>query len=143
MLARNTDTQRENSMTDYNKELISFLDKSPTAFHAVANIKARLETEGYTELAESAKWELSEGGKYFVVRNDSSIIAFRTPIFDFTGFMISAAHSDSPAFKVKENPEIVENGYVRLNVEGYGGMLMAPWLDRPLSVAGRVIVKKW
>ena len=141
MLARNTDTQRENSMTDYNKELISFLDKSPTAFHAVANIKARLEAEGYTELAESAKWELSEGGKYFVVRNDSSIIAFRTPIFDFTGFMISAAHSDSPAFKVKENPEIVENGYVKLNVEGYGGMLMAPWLDRPLSVAGRIIVK--
>mgnify|MGYP003089217153 FL=1 len=116
MLARNTDTQRENSMTDYNKELISFLDKSSTAFHAVANIKARLEAEGYTELAAPAKWELSEGGKYFVVRNDSSIIAFRTPIFDFTGFMISAAHSDSPAFKVKENPEIVENGYVKLNV---------------------------
>ena len=128
-------------MIDYNKELISFLDKSPTAFHAVANIKARLEAEGYTELAESAKWELSEGGKYFVARNDSSIIAFRTPSFDFTGFMISAAHSDSPAFKVKENPEIVENGYVKLNVEGYGGMLMAPWLDRPLSVAGRIIVK--
>ena len=128
-------------MTDYNKELISFLDKSPTAFHAVANIKMRLEAEGYTELAESAKWELSEGGKYFVVRNDSSIIAFRTPSFDFTGFMISAAHSDSPAFKVKENPEIVENGYVKLNVEGYGGMLMSPWLDRPLSVAGRIIVK--
>ena len=128
-------------MTDYNKELISFLDKSPTAFHAIANIKTRLEAEGYTELVESAKWELSEGGKYFVVRNDSSIIAFRTPIFDFTGFMISAAHSDSPAFKVKENPEIVENGYVKLNVEGYGGMLMAPWLDRPLSVAGRIIVK--
>ena len=128
-------------MTDYNKELISFLDKSPTAFHAVVNIKARLETEGYTELAESAKWELSESGKYFVVRNDSSIIAFRTPSFDFTGFMISAAHSDSPAFKVKENPEIIENGYVKLNVEGYGGMLMSPWLDRPLSVAGRIIVK--
>ena len=128
-------------MTDYNKELISFLDKSPTAFHVVANIKARLEAEGYTELVESAKWELSEGRKYFVVRNDSSIIAFRIPRFDFTGFMISAAHSDSPAFKVKENPEIVENGYVKINVEGCGGMLMAPWLDRPLSVAGRVIVK--
>lgn len=128
-------------MTDYNKELISFLDRSPTAFHAVANIKARLEAEGYTELVEPAKWELSEGGKYFVTRNDSSIIAFRVPRFNFAGFMISAAHSDSPAFKVKENPEIVENGYVKLNVEGYGGMLMAPWLDRPLSVAGRIIVK--
>ncbi|WP_314923577.1 M18 family aminopeptidase [Mogibacterium diversum] len=128
-------------MTDYNKELISFLDKSPTAFHAVASIKKKLVANGYSELAESEKWELTEGGKYFVTRNDSSIIAFRVPSFNFAGFMISAAHSDSPAFKVKENPEIVENGYVKLNVEGYGGMLMAPWLDRPLSVAGRVIVK--
>ena len=122
-------------MTDYNKELISFLDKSPTAFHAVSIIKKKLVASGYFELVESEKWELTEGGKYFVTRNDSSIIAFRVPRFNFTGFMISAAHSDSPAFKVKENPEIVENGYVKLNVEGYGGMLMAPWLDRPLSVA--------
>ena len=128
-------------MTDYNKGLISFLDESPTAFHAVASIKKKLVANGYSELAESEKWELTEGGKYFVTRNDSSIIAFRVPSFNFAGFMISAAHSDSPAFKVKENPEIVENGYVKLNVEGYGGMLMAPWLDRPLSVAGRVIVK--
>ena len=128
-------------MTDYNKELMSFLDKSPTAFHAISSIKKKLVASGYSELAESEKWELTEGGKYFVTRNDSSIIAFRVPRFNFTGFMISAAHSDSPAFKVKENPEIIENGYVMLNVEGYGGMLMAPWLDRPLSVAGRIIVK--
>ena len=128
-------------MTDYNKELMSFLDKSPTAFHAISSIKKKLIASGYSELAESEKWELTEGGKYFVTRNDSSIIAFRVPRFNFTGFMISAAHSDSPAFKVKENPEIIENGYVKLNVEGYGGMLMAPWLDRPLSVAGRIIVK--
>ena len=128
-------------MTDYNKEFISFLDESPTAFHAISSIKKKLVASGYSELAESEKWELTEGGKYFVTRNDSSIIAFRVPRFNFTGFMISAAHSDSPAFKVKENPEIVENGYVKINVEGYGGMLMAPWLDRPLSVAGRVIVK--
>lgn len=128
-------------MTDYNKGLISFLDESPTAFHAISSIKKKLVASGYSELAESEKWELTEGGKYFVTRNDSSIIAFRVPRFNFTGFMISAAHSDSPVFKVKENPEIVENGYVKLNVEGYGGMLMAPWLDRPLSVAGRIIVK--
>lgn len=128
-------------MTNYNKGLMSFLDESPTAFHAVASIKKKLVANGYSELAESEKWELTECGKYFVTRNDSSIIAFRVPRFNFTGFMISAAHSDSPAFKVKENPEIVENGYVKLNVEGYGGMLMAPWLDRPLSVAGRIIVK--
>ncbi len=128
-------------MTDYNKGLISFLDESPTAFHAVSSIKKKLVASGYFELVESEKWELTEGGKYFVTRNDSSIIAFRVPSFNFIGFMIGAAHSDSPAFKVKANPEIVENGYVKLNVEGYGGMLMAPWLDRPLSVAGRVIVK--
>ena len=128
-------------MTDYNKGLISFLDKSPTAFHAVSSIKKKLVASGYFELVESEKWELTEGGKYFVTRNDSSIIAFRVPSFNFIGFMIGAAHSDSPAFKVKENPEIVEDGYVKLNVEGYGGMLMAPWLDRPLSVAGRIIVK--
>ena len=128
-------------MTDYNKGLISFLDKSPTAFHAVSSIKKKLVASGYFELVESEKWELTEGGKYFVTRNDSSIIAFRVPSFNFIGFMIGAAHSDSPAFKVKENPEIIENGYVKLNVEGYGGMLMAPWLDRPLSVAGRIIVK--
>lgn len=128
-------------MTDYNKELMSFLDKSPTAFHAISSIKKKLVASGYSELVESEKWELTEGGKYFVTRNDSSIIAFRVPSSNFAGFMIGAAHSDSPAFKVKENPEIVENGYVKLNVEGYGGMLMAPWLDRPLSVAGRVIVK--
>lgn len=128
-------------MTDYNKELMSFLDKSPTAFHAISSIKKKLVASGYSELTESEKWELTEGGKYFVTRNDSSIIAFRVPSFNFIGFMIGAAHSDSPAFKVKENPEIVENGYVKINVEGYGGMLMAPWLDRPLSVAGRIIVK--
>ncbi|ASS38413.1 M18 family aminopeptidase [Mogibacterium pumilum] len=128
-------------MTDYNKGLMSFLDESPTAFHAVASIKKKLVANGYSELAESEKWDLTEGGRYFVTRNDSSIIAFSVPHFNFTGFMISAAHSDSPAFKVKENPEIVENGYVKLNIEGYRGMLMASWLDRPLSVAGRVIVK--
>lgn len=128
-------------MIDYNKGLISFLDESPTAFHAISSIKKKLVASGYSELAESEKWELTEGGKYFVTRNDSSIIAFRVPHFNFTGFMIGSVHSDSPAFKVKENPEIVENGYVKINVEGYGGMLMAPWLDRPLSVAGRVIVK--
>ena len=128
-------------MIDYNKGLISFLDESPTAFHVIASIKKKLVVSGYSELAESEKWGLTEGGKYFVTRNDSSIIAFRVPRFNFTGFMIGSAHSDSPAFKVKENPEIVENGYVKINVEGYGGMLMAPWFDRPLSVAGRVIVK--
>ena len=85
-----------------------------------------------------------QGGKYYVTRNDSSLIAFIMPKEqDFENFQIAAAHSDSPAFKIKENPEMTEdNHYVSLNVEKYGGMLMAPWFDRPLSVAGRVIVKE-
>lgn len=125
-----------------NEELINFLNASPTAFHAVAYVRNRLKKNGYEELGEGNNWKLKENAKYFVVRNESAVIAFRTVKKEFKGFMIGASHSDSPAFKVKENPEIVANGYVKLNVEGYGGMLMGPWLDRPLSVAGRVIVQQ-
>lgn len=125
-----------------NEELLNFLNASPTAFHAVAYIRSLLKKNGYEELSEGNSWKLKENAKYFVVRNESAVIAFRTVKKDFKGFMIGASHSDSPAFKVKENPEIVANGYVKLNVEGYGGMLMSPWLDRPLSVAGRVIVQQ-
>ncbi len=125
-----------------NQELLTFLDHAPTAFHAVAQVRDVLKENGYEEIVEGNDWKLKNNAKYFVVRNESSIIAFRTAKKNFNGFMIGASHSDSPAFKVKENPEIVANGYVKLNVEGYGGMLMSPWLDRPLSVAGRVIVQK-
>lgn len=122
-------------------ELLDFLWKSPTAFHVIANVRQLLTAEGYTELSEQETWKLEEGGRYFTVRNESSIIAFRIPSFDYQGFMIAASHSDSPSFKIKANPEMKASGvYVRLNVEKYGGMLMAPWFDRPLSVAGRVIV---
>ena len=123
------------------EELLAFLEASPTCFHAVDNIRGILMENGYTELREAAGWELQEGGKYFTVRNGSSLIAFQIPTKQYTGFMIGASHCDSPAFKIKENPEIVSGGYTRLNVEGYGGMLCGPWFDRPLSIAGRIVVR--
>ena len=93
-------------------------------------------------MRENEKWRIQRGGRYFVVRNGSALIAFTVPEQDFPGMRIMASHSDSPSFKIKENPELEsENHYIRLNVEGYGGMLCAPWFDRPLSVAGRVITK--
>lgn len=125
------------------KGLFEFIEKSPSPFHAIANMKEALEAEGYEKLLESRGWNLKEGGKYYVTRNGSSIIAFRIPKTDFAGFQIAASHSDSPSFKVKEHPEMqVEDQYVKLNVEKYGGMICAPWFDRPLSVAGRVVVKE-
>ena len=129
---------------DISKELMDFIKESPTAFHVVKNFSTMLEKAGFIKLNERNKWKIEQGGKYYVIRNDSSIIAFQVPDnMDFYNFQIAAAHSDSPAFKIKENPEMVEdNYYVTLNVEKYGGMLMAPWFDRPLSVAGRVIVRE-
>ena len=124
------------------KELSLFLETSPSCFHAIDNIKNILFGEQFTQLHEYKKWKLNNGSRYFVTRNDSSIIAFTVPDREMAGMRIIASHSDSPAFKVKENPELETDGqYIRLNVERYGGMLCAPWLDRPLSVAGRVIVK--
>ena len=124
------------------KELSQFLENSPSCFHAIDNIKNILLREQFIQLQENEKWQLRRGCRYFVTRNDSSVIAFTVPEQDISGMRIIASHSDSPAFKIKENPELETDGhYLRLNVEGYGGMLCAPWLDRPLSVAGRVIVK--
>lgn len=125
-----------------NKELIDFIDRSPNAFFAVANMSNILEDAGYSELIEADEWKIEKGGKYFVKRNDSAIIAFQIPENEINGFQIMASHCDSPSFKVKSNAEIcVDDKYVKLNIEKYGGMIMAPWFDRPLSVAGRVIVK--
>lgn len=125
------------------KELLAFLDASPTCFHAVKNMKEMLLSQGFTPLSEREKWDLSPGGRYFVTRNDSAIIAFSIPKDGIRGFRIMASHSDSPTFKIKENPEVcVEDHYTQLNVERYGGMTYGPWLDRPLSVAGRVVVKE-
>lgn len=127
---------------EYAKELKEFLDKSVSRFHAIQNIMDELNENGYQQLLESGSWKIEKGGKYYVVRNYSSIIAFAVPENDYTGFNIMASHSDSPTFKIKENPEMVVDGkYKKLNVEQYGGNLCAPWFDRPLSVSGRIIVK--
>ena len=124
------------------KELIEFIDKSPVNYLAVENIKNILAGKGFKELSEADAWKLKAGEKYFVVRNDSAIIAFVVP-GKFKGINITASHSDSPCFKIKESPEIDRAGaYTVLNVEKYGGMLIHPWFDRPLSVAGRVFCRK-
>ncbi len=123
-------------------DLLSFLKKSPTRFHAVAALAEALDSAGYTRLSECDDWQLAVGGKYYVTRNGSALLAFRIPRADFSGFMLSASHGDSPTFRIKENAEIPgPDGYLRLNVERYGGMLCAPWMDRPLTVGGRVLVQ--
>lgn len=125
------------------EELLEFLKESPTAFHAVANIVKELKNAGFEELREEKTWELEAGKSYYVTRNQSSVIAFKIPKKEFVSFHIMASHSDSPSFKIKEQPEMeAENSYIRLNVEKYGGMLCAPWFDRPLSVAGRLVVQE-
>lgn len=126
------------------KELVAFIKKSPSCFHAVANMKEMLMEQGYEELLEGSKWNVKPGGKYLVTRNNSSILALHvgSDLSDYS-FNVAASHSDSPTFKVKENAEIeVKGKYTQLNTEGYGGMLCATWFDRPLSLAGRVLVKE-
>lgn len=125
------------------KKLLKFIQKSPTAFQAIEEMSQRLQKEGFKELKEEKHWDLKAGGNYFVTRNHSAVIAFSIPKKPAWKFHIMASHSDSPALKIKENPEMeVEKAYIKLNVERYGGMLLAPWFDRPLSVAGRLIVRK-
>lgn len=125
------------------EKLLAFIRKSPTAFHAVDTMRKTLADQGFQELFEKDYWKLTPGGRYMVTRNNSALIAFSIPEDAPRRFHIMASHSDSPTFKIKENPEItVEKAYVKLNVEKYGGMLMSPWFDRPLSVAGRVIVSE-
>ena len=156
-------------MKDYHKtakNMLEFIEQSPTCFQAVANMKLRLEQAGFRELKETEDWKLDGGSCYYVTRNDSSIIAFSLPdaanavreekgsisgqlsraskgALGIKGFHIVASHSDSPSFKIKEEPELmVEDKYVKLNTERYGGMILSTWLDRPLSVAGRIAVKE-
>ena len=123
------------------QELLKFLQKSPTAFHAVAQMKNELLKAHFTELKENERWNIECGKHYFVTRNDSSLIAFTIPENGIDKMHILTSHSDSPTFKIKENPEIeVEKHYVKLNVEKYGGMILSSWFDRALSIAGRVAV---
>ena len=123
------------------RELLHFIKNSPTCYHVTENIRQKLLANGYTELSERERWEAAPGGKYFVRRNGSSTIAFRVPEMIDGGFAMAAAHSDSPAFRLKEHPDRRSAHYVQLSTEKYGGMLMSTWFDRPLSVAGRVFVR--
>ncbi|MBO5323895.1 MAG: M18 family aminopeptidase [Oscillospiraceae bacterium] len=122
------------------KALVSFLDASHSVYHAAAYLADTLEKAGYSKLSEGESWQLTPGGKYYLTRGGTAVLAFRIPDGTPKGFLISASHSDRPTFKIKENPELV-GAYTRLSTEKYGGMLIAPWLDRPLSVAGRVMVE--
>lgn len=125
---------------DISRDLIHFIANSPSPFHAVRGIKAALLYAGFTEIREEDTWQIEKGGKYVVTRNGSALMAFTVPQEGAEAFHITASHCDSPTFKIKEDPEIADGPYVKLNVEGYGGMIMSTWLDRPLSVAGRLLV---
>lgn len=129
------------SFEETNRDLLHFISKSPSVFHVVRHIKTALLYAGFTEIREEDSWQIKRGGKYVVTRNGSALIAFSIPEDGGNAFKITAAHCDSPTFKIKENPEMRDGKYTRLNVEGYGGMIMSTWLDRPLSAAGRLFVK--
>ena len=120
--------------------LCRFLDASHSGYHAVAYLENQLKEAGYIRLSECEDWDVKPGGKYYLTRGGSAVLAFRVPQGDPRGFMMSASHSDRPTFKVKENPELTGT-YTRLAVERYGGQLLFTWLDRPLSIAGRVMVE--
>lgn len=128
----------QNSTTEA-KELLSFIAKAPTAFHAVDEIERRLKENGYQPLSEGEAPRA--GGRYYLTRNRSSIIAFRLPEGKPRGFLISATHTDAPTLRLKKSYESEGGGYLRLLTERYGGSIHSTWLDRPLSVAGRVVVR--
>ena len=129
------------------RNLLEFIGKSPSVFHVIDNLRTMLLENGFAELSEKEQFLLEEGKDYFVTRNDSSLVAFRMPRKvkgkEALGFHLVATHSDSPTFKVKHNPEMITEGkYVRINTEKYGGMILSTWLDRPLSVAGRLVLEE-
>lgn len=124
------------------ENLLAFIKNSPSAFHSILSIVKVLNREGFIRLDENENFNLTNGGKYYAIRNDSSIIAFKIgEELDNYAFNIVASHSDCPSFKIKQIEQL-KGEYNRLNVEGYGGMLCATWFDRPLNIAGRVIVKE-
>lgn len=130
-------------MNRYDAELMKFIRDNPSPYHIAESQAKRLREAGYEQLAEEQEWSLRRGGSYFVMRNGSALIAFRIPAEGGRGFRIAASHSDCPRPKLKENPAIgVEKKYVRLNTEIYGGTIYSTWLDRPLSVAGRICVRE-
>jgi len=120
--------------------LMSFISDSPTPFHAVASMVSQFRAAGYSQLDVSDTWQLEAGGRYFITRNDSTILAFQLPQKNaLQRLHMVGAHTDSPCLKVKPNPEIRRKGYQQLGVEVYGGALLHPWFDRDLSLAGRVV----
>lgn len=119
---------------------LDFIKNTPTAFHAVSELKNILLEKGYIELSETNKWTLEKGGKYFLTRNSSSLVAFTVPVNDFKSYKITAAHLDSPTFKLKPNFTLDRGRYLKLNTEVYGGPIYSTWFDRPLGIAGRVFV---
>lgn len=123
------------------KELLDFIARSPSPYHAAENVCETLSRAGFERLYEHDEWRIGRGGCYYAVRGGSSVIAFSVPECEYAGLAVCASHTDSPSFKIKSTPEIPEvNGLVRLNIEGYGGMAKESWFDRPLSVAGRAVV---
>ena len=131
-------------MTSIDKRLMSFINETPNAYYCVDNLRQKLIENGFEELYENELWvNLKEDGKYFVTRNDSSIIAFKmSNKKENIGFNIVSVHTDSPSFSIKPNADMFDGNYMKLNVNGYGGMLNYTWLDRPLSLAGRVVTLK-
>lgn len=125
-------------------ELLDFINESITAYHAAYAVKSTLDEEGFVEIKENEKWNLVKGGKYYVMKNQSAIVAFEIGEGELeeTGFRLIGAHTDSPTFKIKPKAEIqVENTYLKLNTEVYGGPILSTWFDRPLSLAGRVALR--
>ena len=121
---------------DFNEGLLGFLDASPTPFHATKNMGMMFENAGFIKLLETDKWNLIEGEKYYLTRNDSSIIAFTYP--GRKNYTLIGTHTDSPNLKLKPNPIVKEHGVIKFGVEPYGGLLLNPWFDRDLSIAGKV-----
>ena len=136
-------TATENTRELFNGQLGEFIDQSPTPFHAVSTMSKMLVDAGFSALSEAEEWSLQQGGKYFVTRNGSSLIAFvvGTDGLAETGIRMAGAHTDSPCLMVKPQPAILNNQYYQLGVEVYGGALLNPWFDRDLSIAGRLIYK--
>lgn len=122
--------------------LFDFLNAGVSAFHSTAAAAAILEENGYQNCPESAAWQLAPGGKYYTTRNGSAIMAWRMPKGSLTGWHAAASHSDSPTWRVKKLDCAEDKVFAKAETEGYGGMIMPSWLDRPLSVAGRVLVRR-
>jgi aspartyl aminopeptidase len=140
---RRTMKKNKDAVGDAARDLLGFIDRSPTPFHAVAELTAMLAGNGFKPLDESEAWELEARKGYFVVRNGSALVAFRVgeEPAERAGFKIIGAHTDSPNLRLKPNPVTGKNGYVQLGVEVYGGALLTTWTDRDLSLAGRVVLR--